>query len=121
MHSPTPKPPTIAAPAKAPASSSQVADARGRRTLSTALVRVGPDGHLTVELRNGRVLVLRNVLMQANKYCGVHVGGDAVGARYCGRYGEVAAARPGGGPSPADQDLAAAEAVGSPHKPVEQK
>src|SRR5688500_23313 len=29
------------------------AEADGRRTLSTAFVMVGPDGHLTVELRDG--------------------------------------------------------------------
>src|SRR3954469_12013475 len=33
------------------------AQAQGRRTLSTAFVRVGPDGRLTVELRNGRAIV----------------------------------------------------------------
>ena len=73
------------------------AEAEGRRTLSTAFVRVGPDGHLTVELRDGRVLVLRNVVMRAKDYCGVQVSGGAAGAKYCGGYAEVAAARPGGG------------------------
>ena len=75
------------------------AEAEGRRTLSTAFVRVGPDGHLTVELRDGRVLVLRNVVMRAKDYCGVQVSGGAAGAKYCGGYAEVAAARPGGGPT----------------------
>ena len=72
------------------------AEAQGRRTLSTAFVRVGPDGHLTVELRNGHVLVLRNVVMRRKDYCGEQVLGGAAGTRYCGGYAEVAAARPGG-------------------------
>ena len=66
--------------------------------MSTAFVRVGPDGHLTVELRNGRVLVLRNVVMRPKDYCGVQGLGGRGGARYCGDYAEVAAARPGGAP-----------------------
>src|SRR4051794_17113256 len=40
------------------------AEAEGRRTLSTAFVRMGPDGHLTVELRDGRAMVLRGVVMR---------------------------------------------------------
>ncbi len=72
----------------------------GRRILSTAFVRVGPDAHLTVELHNGRVLVLRNVVMRPTDYCGVQVGGDPARAKFCGGYAEVAAARPGGAPSP---------------------
>ncbi len=71
------------------------AEALGRRTLSTAFVRIGPDGHLTVELRDGRVVVLRDVVMRAKDYCGVPVAGDAAGAKYCGGYADVAAARPG--------------------------
>jgi hypothetical protein len=74
------------------------AEALGRRTLSTAFVRVGPDGHLTVELRDGRVLVLRNVVMRPEDYCGVHAFGGPAGAKFCGGYAEVAAARPGGAP-----------------------
>jgi len=93
-----------AAPAR-PADSP--AAAQGRRTLSTAFVRVGPDGHLTVELRSGRVLVLRNVVMRPRDYCGVQVAGGPAGARYCGGYAEVAAARPGGAPAPEEPDLAA--------------
>ena len=81
-------------------------EAQGRRILSTAFVRVGPDGHLTVELRNGRVLVLRDVVMRLKDYCGVQAPGDQAHARYCGGYAEVAAARPGGGP-----DLAASSPV----------
>ena len=76
------------------------AEAEGRRTLSTAFVRVGPDGLLTVELRNGRTLVLRDVVMRRKDYCGVHVLGGPGGDRYCGGYAEVAAARPGGTPAP---------------------
>ena len=67
------------------------AAAEGRRTLSTAFVRVGPEGHLTVELRDGRVLTLRDVVMRADDYCGVRMSG----AKYCGGYSDVAAARPG--------------------------
>lgn len=73
------------------------AEASGRRTLSTAFVRVGPDGHLTVELRDGRVIVLRDVVMGPKDYCGLQIAGDPARAKYCGGYAEVAAARPGGG------------------------
>jgi hypothetical protein len=83
-----------ALPADAPAV------AEGRRTLSTAFVRVGPDGHLTVELRSGSVIVLRDVVMRATDYCGVQVLGGPAAERYCGGYAEVAAARPGGAPAP---------------------
>jgi hypothetical protein len=68
--------------------------------LSTAFVRVGPDGHLTVELRDGRTMVLRDVVMRPRDYCGVLVAGT----RYCGGYGDIAAARPGGGPVPVAPD-----------------
>ena len=74
-------------------------EARGRRTVSTAFVMVGPDGHLTVELRDRRVLVLRDVVMRPRDYCGDQVLGGKAGARYCGTYAEVAAARPGGAPA----------------------
>lgn len=74
------------------------AAAKGRRTLSTAFVRIGPDGYLTVELRDGRVLVLRDVVMRRKDYCGVQPRAGLKGAPYCGRYAEVAAARPGGAP-----------------------
>lgn len=74
---PTPKPEEVPA------------DALGRRILSTAFVRLGPDEHLMVELRNGSVLLLRNVVMHSKKYC----GRQSFGARYCGSYAEVAAAR----------------------------
>jgi hypothetical protein len=71
-------------------------EALGRRILSTAFVRVGPDGHLTVELHDGRVLVLRDVVMGPKDYCGAHVAGGSAPVRYCGGYAEVAVARPGG-------------------------
>lgn len=70
-------------------------EARGRRTLSTAFVRLGPDGRLVVERRDGRMLVLRQVIMGPKDYCGLLVSGGKAGGRYCGGYGEVAAARPG--------------------------
>ena len=75
------------------------AEAVGRRILSTAFVQVGADGHLTIELRNGRVLVLRNVVMRRNDYCGVQVLGGPAGKTYCGGYREVVGARAGGGPN----------------------
>lgn len=76
------------------------AEALGRRILSTAFVRVGPDGHLTVELNNGRAMVLRDVVMRPRDFCGVQVLGGSGGRRYCGGYGDIAAARPGGAPAP---------------------
>jgi hypothetical protein len=88
----------VPAPVPAPAPSKLVdspIEALGRRTLSTAFVRVGPDGYLTVELRSGRVVVLRDVVMRARKYCGVQVIDGLPGAQYCGGYADVAAARPG--------------------------
>ena len=86
------------------------AEALGRRTLSTAFVMVGPDGHLTVELLDGRVIVLRDVVMGPNDYCGVQV---AARTSYCGGYSEVAAARPGGGEQP-DSDVSN---TGEPTRP----
>jgi hypothetical protein len=87
------------------------AEAQGRRTLSTAFVRVGPDGHLTVELRDGRAMVLRDVVMRPRDYCGVQVLGGPAGTRYCGGYGDIAAARPGGAPAPDAPDPAALNPV----------
>jgi hypothetical protein len=86
-------------PAQAPRADSP-AEAEGRRTLSTAFVRMGADGHLTVELRNGRAMVLRDVVMRPRDYCGVRGPGGSAGTRYCGGYGDIAAARPGGMPAP---------------------
>jgi hypothetical protein len=93
---PIPQPVSAAEnPAPAPPADSP-AEAQGRRTLSTAFVRVGPDGRLTVELRDGRVLDLKNVVMRASDYCGEQVLGGSGRAKFCGGYAEVAAARPGG-------------------------
>ena len=75
-------------------------DARGRRTLSTAFVRIGPDGLLRVDLANGRALVLRDVVMRPRDYCGTIVQGGKRDARHCGGYADVAAAVPGGGSIP---------------------
>jgi hypothetical protein len=114
MQNPNPGPETAAlealetgaqSPASAPQADSPE-EAQGRRTLSTAFVRIGPDGHLTVELRNGRTMVLRDVAMLPRKYCGVAVLGASAGTRYCGGYGEIAAARPGGAPTPGAVDPA---------------
>ena len=66
----------------------------GRRILSTAFVRITPGGNLTVELQSGRILVLRDVVLRRKDYCGTQVAESPT--RYCGRYAEVAAARPGG-------------------------
>ena len=106
--------PVSAAANPLPAAADSPAEAQGRRTLSTAFVRVGPDGQLTVELRDGRVLILRDVVMRPRDYCGLRVAAGAKGARYCGGYAEVAGARPGGAPSPGEPDLAAP----SPAKPA---
>jgi hypothetical protein len=102
-------------PAQAPRADSP-AEAEGRRTLSTAFVRVGPDGHLTVEMRDGRTMVLRDVVMRPRDYCGVQVGGSA-GKRYCGGYGDIAAARPGGGPAPGAIDPATLNPVEPGRRP----
>jgi len=72
------------------------AEANGRKVLSTAFVMVDAHGQLTVELRDGRVLVLRDVVMRPRDYCGVDVRSRKIGARYCGAYADVIAARPGG-------------------------
>jgi len=98
MRNPGPVPASL--PADSPA------EAEGRRTLSTAFVRVGPDGHLTVELHDGRAMVLRDVVMRPRDFCGVLVLGGSAGKRYCGGYGDIAAARPGGGPAPGAPDPA---------------
>jgi len=97
---PTPEPVSVTENPVPALAADSPAEAQGRRTLSTAFVMMGPDGHLTVELRSGPVLVLRNVVMRPRDYCGVQVLGGPAGARYCGGYAEVAAARPGGAPGP---------------------
>jgi hypothetical protein len=89
-------------------------EAEGRRILSTAFVMVGPGGHLVVELRGGRVLILRDVVMRGKDYCGVQLIGGKAGGQYCGGYAQVAAARPGASPGSAGPDPAASEASGPP-------
>lgn len=89
------------------------AEALGRRILSTAFVRVGPDGHLTVDLHDGHTVVLRGVVMRPKDYCGAQVAGDPARIKFCGGYAEVAAARPGGGPAP-DQPVSAAPNPAAP-------
>lgn len=90
----TPEPEAVAKKSAPGRRADSPAEGQGRLILSTAFVRVGPGGHLTVELRNGRVLALRDVVMRPRDYCGVQVAGGP--AQYCGGYAEVAAARPGG-------------------------
>ena len=97
------------------------AEAQGRRTLSTAFVRAGPDGLLTVKLHDGRSLILRNLVMHRKKYCGIQMRGDQTRAEYCGGYAEVADARPGGTPAPAPPDLAAPTPLGRPGNLAEGK
>jgi hypothetical protein len=86
--------------------------------LSTAFVMVGPDGRLVVELRNGRVLVLRNVVMRRKDYCGVQVIGGKAGGQYCGGYAEVAAARPGAAPAPVEPNPAVSNLAESARGPA---
>lgn len=104
---PVPEPVSEAGKPAAPAASrgpsphgDSPAEAEGRRTLSTAFVRVGPDGRLTVELRDGRSLLLRDVVMRPRDFCGVEAEGGRARKRFCAGYAEVAAARPGGVPAP---------------------
>lgn len=77
--------------AESPALHDTPAEAEGRRILSTAFVRIGPDGWLTVTRRDGDVFALRDVTMRPRKYCGT----TAAGKSYCDRYDAVVAARPG--------------------------
>jgi hypothetical protein len=74
------------------------AAARGRRTLSTAFVRVGPDGRLTLELADGGVLVLRDVVMRPKDYCGLRIVDGSATKQFCGKYGEIEKAWPSGAP-----------------------
>lgn len=96
--SPSPQKAEMSKPSASSSITSSSAEVQGRRTLSTVFVRVGPDGHLTVELRDGRVLVLRNVIMNPADYCGAIVSGAPATTKFCGNYAEVIAAKPGGGP-----------------------
>ncbi len=81
------------------------AESEGRRTLSTAYVRVGPDGYISVQLRSGGAVVLRDVVVGAKTYCGVQSPG---GAKFCGGFADVAAATPGSGPVRAEPDVTVA-------------
>ena len=105
MRNPPPAPATAAErsiPQPVPGAEKQAAapladtpaEAWGRRTLSTAFVRLGAGEYLTVELRDGRTLVLRDVVLRRKDYCGMQVRDGAAGRRYCGGYGDIAAARP---------------------------
>ncbi len=117
---PIPEPVSAAENSASAPPADSAAEAQGRRTLSTAFVRVGPDGHLTIERLNGAVSVLRNVIMRPKDYCGVQVLGGLAGKRYCGGYAEVAAARPGGASVPEEPNLTASNPVKSPRSPTEQ-
>jgi hypothetical protein len=93
---PIPEPISVADHPLPPPAADSAEAAEGRRILSTAFVRVGPGGHLTVELRDGRVLVLRDVVMRRKDYCGLLEPPGPASRRYCGGYAEVATARPSG-------------------------
>ncbi|SFO11260.1 hypothetical protein SAMN05428984_2337 [Sphingomonas sp. OK281] len=97
------------------------AEALGRRTLSTAFVMVGPDGLLTVALRNGHMLVLRNVVMRPKDYCGALVSGGSRQPKYCGGYADIVSARPGGEATPDDAGLAEANPIKAQSGPLERK
>lgn len=75
---------------------------RGRRIFSTAFVRTGPEGRLTVELRDGTMVVLRDVVMGPRNYCGTRLVAGRSADRYCGGYAEVKAARPGDAATPGE-------------------
>lgn len=81
-----------------PAPADSPAAARGRRIFSAAFVRIGADGHLTVKLHDGRTLILRDVVMGSGKFCGKPASGGPGHKFYCGSYGDIAAAHPGGAP-----------------------
>lgn len=81
--------------------------AQGRRLISAAFVRMGPDRRMTVTLHGGRELILQDVTIHAQKYCGLVVADGQVGARHCGGYAEIAGAAPGGGALLDQPDLAA--------------
>lgn len=72
-----------------------VYEEQGRRILSTAFVRIGPDGRLLVRERDGRQFLLHDVTMQAKSYCGRLVSGSKSDERHCGKYRNVVAVRSG--------------------------
>lgn len=84
-------------PSSSTRSTDTISEDRGRRIFSTAFVRIGPDGHLSVRYHDGRELVLRDVTMRAKAFCGRLASGEAMGKVYCGNYADVAAAQPGSG------------------------
>lgn len=104
--------PVSAAASPAPLSDSPRV-AQGRRTLSTAFVAAGPDRLIHVTLRDGRELVLRDVVMRRDYYCGAQVSGERTGKRHCGGYAEILAARTGGQPAIETPDLARTTPLGS--------
>lgn len=91
---PTPPRPMTVADKLTPAATDPDQEVNGRQILSTAFVRMGAGEQLTVELRSGSVLVLRDVSMGRTDYCGVRVGGGSPPAKYCGGYADIVAARP---------------------------
>ena len=91
-----PHPLTAAAPHKGTDAALQ-----GRQIVSTAFVRLGPDGWMELETRNGRRTVLRGVTMEPRAVCGVTVAGRA-GKRQCITYAQVTQARPADPPARLD-------------------
>jgi hypothetical protein len=85
--------------------------------LSTAFVRLGAGEHLMVELRDGRSVVLRDVVLRPRDYCGVQVAGGSAGAKYCGGYDDIAAARTVGRPGPGAIDPATLNPVEAARDP----
>lgn len=71
---------------------------QGRRLLTAAFVRMGPEGRLTADLRDGRTVLLHGVTMHPAKFCGIRTDGANAGTRFCARYGEVVGARAVGRP-----------------------
>lgn len=92
-----PYPDTAASPsAKPDADTDTDMAAQGRRTVSTAFVRLGPGGHLLLVLRNGSDAVLSGVTMEQRAVCGVAVASSLdgrLGKRQCYKYAEIANAR----------------------------
>lgn len=68
--------------------------ARGRQIVSTAFVRLGPDGLMELETRDGRRMVLRGVTMTPHTVCGITVARGTTGKRRCIDYAQVTQARP---------------------------
>jgi hypothetical protein len=117
VQAPVPKPVSAATNTHPGPLTDSDAEAHGRRIVSTAFVRISPDGQLFVELRDARVLVLRDVTMGATEFCGMQAADDVqgtTGKRQCHGYAEVVAARSGdtlagGTPVPAGSKSVATE------------